>query len=186
MPTANIEAHRWTRAEYERMAEAGLLREGRRTELVNGVLYDLTQQTPLHAAGVSLGARALRRVFGAGFEIRVRMPLTLDPDSMPEPDLAVVRGTARDYLDAHPTTALLVVEVAHTSLPFDRRKKAPLYARAGIPELWILDLEHSALQVYREPGGRAYGSVALLRKGESIRPLAAGLGAAIPIADLLP
>jgi Uma2 family endonuclease len=186
MSIAHIETHRWTRAEYERMAEAGLLQEGRRTELVNGVIYDMTPQSSLHTTGVSLAAQALRRVFDDGFEIRVQVPLTLDPDSMPEPDVAAVRGTARDYRDAHPTTAVLVVEVAHTSLPFDRRKKAPLYARAGIPELWILDLEHSVLEVHREPRGRVYGSVALLRQGEAIRPLAAGPGEAIAIADLLP
>ncbi len=184
MSIAAVETHRWTREEYERMAELGLFPPDQRVELIEGVVYDVTPQNSLHSTGVRLAEEALRSAFGRGFDCRVQMPLVLDPDSEPEPDLAVVRGTPRDFRDAHPTTAVLVVEVADTSLGFDRRK-APVYARHGIPELWIVDLRAGVVEVHREPEGGAYRSVTRLGRGGSVRPLAAP-GPAIAIADLLP
>jgi Uma2 family endonuclease len=186
MSIAAVETHRWTREEYERIAEAGFFPPDQRVELIEGVVYDMTPQSSLHATGVRLIEEALRSAFGRGFDCRVQMPLVLDPDSEPEPDLAVVRGTPRDFRDAHPTTAVLVVEVADTSLGHDRRRKAPAYARHGIPELWIVDLRAGGVEVHREPSEGAYRSVARLGREGSIRPLAAPTGPAIPLADLLP
>jgi Uma2 family endonuclease len=186
MSIAAVETHRWTREEYERMAELGLFEPDQRVELIEGVVYDVTPQNSLHSTGVRLAEEALRSVFGRGFDCRVQMPLVLDPDSEPEPDLVVAQGTPRDFRDAHPTTAVLVVEVADSSLGFDRRQKAPVYARHGIPELWIVDVRSGVVEVHREPEGGAYRSVARLGWESSVRPLAAPPGPAIPVADLLP
>jgi Uma2 family endonuclease len=94
-----------------------------------------------------------------------------------------------DFRDAHPTTAVLVVEVADTSLGHDQRRKAPVYARHGIPELWIVDLRSGVVEVHREPEGGTYRSVARLGRESSLRPFAAPSGPAasgIAVADLLP
>jgi Uma2 family endonuclease len=186
MSIAAVETHRWTREEYERMAAAGLFPPDQRVELIEGVVYDMTPQSSFHATAVSLVQKMLEGAFGAGYHIRAQMPLVLDPDSEPEPDVAVVRGTTRDFRDRHPTTAVLVVEAADSSLGHDRRRKAPLYARHGIPELWVIDLRGGNVQVHRDPEGAGYRSVAVLGRADSIRPLAAPPGPPIPVADLLP
>jgi Uma2 family endonuclease len=186
MSIAAVETHRWTREEYERMAAAGLFDPDQRVELIDGVVYDMTPQSSLHATAVRLVQRALERVFGEGYDVRAQVSLILDPDSEPEPDLAVVRGTTRDFRDQHPTTAVLVVEAADSSFGHDRRRKAPLYARHGIPELWIVDLRAGSVEVHREPSGDAYRSLARLGRDGSVLPVAAPPGPPIPVADLLP
>ena len=113
------------------------------------------------------------------------MPLAASGDSEPEPDLAVVPGDALDYLDAHPSGALLVVEVSDDSLHRDRTVKQRLYARCGIPEYRIVALPDARLEVYRRPAGDGYRDAGFLRAGETIAPLAAP-AEAIPVADLLP
>jgi Uma2 family endonuclease len=186
MSIAAVKTHRWTREQFERMAEAGLLRPDQRVELVDGVIYDMTPQSSFQATAVRLAEKALQKAFAESFDVRVQMPLVLDADSEPEPDLAVVPGTPRDYRDAHPGFAVLIVEVAGASLAHDRRRKAPLYARAGIPELWILDLARSVLTVYREPYEGSYRSVVVFGREAAVRPQGAGAGAPILVADLLP
>ncbi|MBI4572140.1 MAG: Uma2 family endonuclease [candidate division NC10 bacterium] len=95
---------------------------------------------------------ALRKAFGEGTHVRIQLPLALDPSSEPEPDVTVVRGSPRDYRDAHPSAALLVVEVADTTLSHDRDQKGSLYARAGVADYWIVNLVDQVLEVYRDPG----------------------------------
>jgi Uma2 family endonuclease len=119
------------------------------------------------------------------------LPIALDPESEPEPDLAVVSGGPRDYTD-HPSRPALVVEVADSSLALDREHKGSLYARARLPEYWIVNLVGRVLEVYREPGldagaqyGWAYRALLTLRADEHVTPLAAP-SARIPVADLLP
>lgn len=183
----------FTRAEYERAAELGLFGPEERLELIGGeVIKKMTPQRSFHATGVTLAAEVLRRTFPKGYVVRVQLPLVLGDESEPEPDVALVRGEIRDHLAAHPSTALLVIEVADTSLAFDRSRKASLYASAGIPEYWILNLQDRVLEVHREPApmaeqpfGHHYRSVTRYAEGESIAPLAAP-GAAIRVADLIP
>ena len=136
-----------------------------------------------HAATVDLVAEALRKAFGAGRTVRVQHPLAIDVDSEPEPDLAVVEGSPRDYADAHPATALLVVEVAGTSLSYDRTTKRALYARAGI-EYWIVNLVDMCIEVHRLPSKGDYRSISSHRPPEEIAPFAQP-DATIPVADLL-
>jgi len=165
---------------------------GERLELLDGLLVVREPQGTYHAAMVAQVGRVLAAAFRAGWHARLHAPLALDDDSEPEPDVAIVPGTERDYLTAHPSMAALIVEVADSSLRVDRRLKSGLYARARLPEYWIVNLVDGALEVYREPEpapgsvfGAIYGVVDVLRPSASVTPLQAP-AARIPVADLLP
>jgi Uma2 family endonuclease len=136
----------------------------------------------------------MRKVFPeSAYWIRVHAPLWLGNDSEPEPDVAVTKGAESDYSDIHhPTTALIVIEVAQTSLAVDRADKASLYASAGIADYWILNLQDRQLEVHRKPVkgaeqrfGHRYSKITILKSGDSISPLAAKTRR-IAVADLLP
>ena len=184
MAVAEIQQHRWTREEYERMAEAGFFHPEARVELIEGIVYDMAPQGSFHSTVFRLAEEMLRRVF-TDMEVRGQLPLALGDDSEPEPDLAVVPGGPRDYTHAHPTTAFLVVEVADQSLLHDQRKKLPVYALHGIPELWILNLRNRTLEVSRDPSGERYRIHLILREEDTVSPLARP-EAVIAVADLLP
>jgi Uma2 family endonuclease len=184
MTISAVDVRRWTRQDYERMAAAGLFQPEERLELIEGTIYRMTPQSSRHAAVVQLIEEALRRAFATGWCFRVQMPLALGDWSAPEPDLAVVAGGPRDFLEAHPTTAALVVEVAERSLPYDRTEKLALYARAGIPEHWLVDVQQRSLAVHRDPAGAAYRSRTLLRAGDSVAPLSRP-ERTLSVADLL-
>ena len=177
--------HRWNRAAYDRAVEAGVFGPEDRIELIDGEIVAMTPQGSRHAAAVITIARALERAFGDGCHVRPQTPLALSADSEPEPDIAVVEGDPRDYRDAHPTTALLVVEVADDSLRRDRTVKQLLYARCGIREYWIVALPDVRLEVHRGPSAAGYGAVTIHRPGDSVAPLARS-GPAIAVDDLLP
>jgi len=189
---SGLEPRRWTRAEYEQMIEHDLLRPEERVELVDGEILTMAPQHSPHAATVMHVHEILRETFGPGFHVRVQMPFALDAMSEPEPDLAVIEGAALDYVHGHPDAAALLVEVADTTLLFARAWKASLYARAGIPEYWIVSLGARQLEVHRDPGpapsaryGWAYGTARQLRARDEVSPLAAS-EARIRVADLLP
>lgn len=185
MAIAIKDDHHWTREEYERRVEEGVFRPGERVELVDGVLYELSPQKPYHAQGVCLAHIQLLPLFSADFYLRIQMPLALGADSGPEPDIAIVPGSPRSYGTFHPTSAMLVVEVAESSLLHGRKRKASLYARAGIPEYWLMNLVDWQLEVYRDPQDGEYRSHAILRSGDSISPLVRP-DLNISVADLLP
>ncbi len=185
-----IQTKRWTRLEYDRMAEVGIFSQDDRVQLIEGDILTMTPQNSPHATAIGKTERALERLFGSNVWVRVQMPLIVDPDSEPEPDLAVVSGTPDDYRDEHPRSALLVVEVSDTTISLDRDRKRAIYARAGIREYWIVNLAERCLEVYRDPvavPGQAsvYGSSQKLTPSESITPLAATT-ATVAVADLLP
>ena len=178
-------SYRWSRETYDRAVEAGLFGPGDRIELIDGEILTMTPQGSRHAAVATRAAARLGRAFGNGCHVRTQMPLAAAGDSEPEPDVAVVQGDEFDYLDAHPATALLVVEVSDDSLTRDRTIKQRLYARCGIPEYWIVAISDARLEVHRDPTGDAYRSVRALRAGETVAPLACP-DATIAVADLLP
>ena len=185
-----VQTRRWTRDEYDRMIATGIFHPEERLELLEGEIVHMTPQGSGHATAVSLMEEALRRIFGQGFLVRVQMPLALDPESEPEPDVAVVVGEARDYRDEHPRTAVLVVEVADPTLSFDRERKAALYARAGIQEYWLLNLTDRCLEVFwaLQAIGSAdarYHSRRVVGVGESVFPIGCPT-ASLSVTDLLP
>lgn len=185
MATRAVDVRRWSREEYEQLAAAGFFQPGERVELVEGVIYEMSPQNGRHATGILLMQDALYAAFSQGYQIRVQLPLILGPISEPEPDFAVVRGGPRDYRESHPTTAVLIVEVSDSSSFHDRERKGSVYARAGIPEHWLLDVVAERLEVYRSPGEGGYQTRHLLKAGDSVTPLASP-GAVIAVADLLP
>jgi Uma2 family endonuclease len=190
MANATIQTRRWTVHEYDQMVELGLLRPDERVQLIAGEIFTMTPQNSPHAAAIGKTERALLSAFGELCWVRIQMPLILDPDSKPEPDLAVVTGSPSDYVKEHPRKALLIVEVADTSLSLDRERKLPMYARAGIPECWIVNLNERCLEVYRDPiisSDQLAVYQASLRFGaaDSASPLAQP-NRLICVADLLP
>jgi len=183
---------RWTRVEYERLLELGVFQPGERLELIDGLLVVREPQGSRHAGTIRRVLAALRRALGDSWQIDSQLPIALDADSEPEPDVAVVPRDPGTYLDAHPSRAVLIVEVAETSYRIDREYKANLYARAGIADYWIIDLVHDAVEVHRDPEaspdapyGWRYRSVVTLRRPATIALLAEP-GSPIPVADLLP
>ena len=188
-----VRTRRWTRKEYERLIELGLLHEDEPVELVGGQLLVCEPQHARHATAIRLANRALRRVFPDDtWEVNIQLPVALDDESEPEPDLCVVAGSPRDYLSAHPTRPVLVVEVSESTLGLDRHDKGSLYARAGVADYWIVNLVDDVVEVYRGPAPAAeaqcvweYHSVQRLGRDASISPLAAPT-APIAVADLLP
>jgi Uma2 family endonuclease len=192
MALSSVRTKHWTRVEYERLIDLGAFRPGERLELVGGALVVREPQGGPHATAVGLAEDALREAFGAGWTVRVQSPIALDEESEPEPDIAVVSGTRRDYQRSHPSHPVLIVEVADSSLLLDRGEKARLYARARIADYWVVNLVDNVLEVYRDPVadpeasfGWRYGSAATLRRGDSVIPLMLP-ASAIPISDLLP
>ena len=177
--------YRLSRLEYDRAVEAGAFAPDARLELVDGSLHAMTPEGSRHALGIDNVAECLREAFGAEFYIRPQHPLAADDHSEPEPDVAVVHGPRREYRDAHPTSAVLVVEVSHESLRYDRTVKQRLYARCGIPEYWILALPEACLEVHRDPAADGYRSITSHGAGAQVAPLARP-DARIAVEDLLP
>ena len=174
-----VEVRRWTRHEYERMGETGILAPDERVELLDGEIVRVTPQGRRHARAIRAAEEALRAVFRQGYDVQVQLPLALDALSEPEPDVSVVPGSWRDYDTEHPESPVLVVEVADATLAFDRDEKASLYVRAGVADYWIVNLPARRLEVYRDPApepaarhGWAYQSVQLFSPGEQVSPAA--------------
>jgi len=191
MSESAVRTRRWTRVEYDKLIETGFLGPGDKIELLGGQLCVSEPQNNPHATAISLGLEAIRHALAPGWHVRVQLPIALDDESEPEPDLAVVSGGPRDYAD-HPSRPALVVEVADSSLALDREHKGSLYARARLPEYWIVNLVDRVLEVHRESGpdagapyGWAYRVVLTLGPDEHVTPLAAP-SARLLVADFLP
>jgi len=192
MARVEVKTRRWSRVEYERLVETGFFQPGDPVELVGGQLIVAEPQGSRHFATIRAVEEAMRAAFGPGWEVRGQGPLALDEESEPEPDVAVVRGSFRDYLAGHPARPVLVVEISESSLALDRDHKGSLYARAGLTDYWIVNLMDRVLEVRREPEpdpaasfGWHYRSVEVLRREATISPLALP-GARIRVSDLLP
>jgi Uma2 family endonuclease len=166
--------YRFTRKDYHRMAKTGILHEDSRVELVDGEVVEMSPIGRHHNAGVDrLAALFFERLRGRAI-VRTQGSIVLAEYNEPQPDVVLLRPRDDFYagVDATPEAVLLIVEVADTSEMYDRRTKAPLYARFGIPELWIADLNRGVINVYRDPGPAGYGTTQIARRGESISPLA--------------
>ncbi len=179
--------------EFERLADSGVFTPEERLELIAGALVQ--REVPVKSAlatAVVLVYDVLWEVFRQGFFVRCQLPLRISEYDEPFPDVAVVTGSPRDYAQQHPQSALLVVEVSDATLKMDRETKGSLYATAGIPEYWLLNLPERVLEVSREPVplprrafGYGYQATLKLSEADNITPLHAP-DATIRVADLLP
>lgn len=160
--------------DYVRMHDLGIIAEDVRTELIDGEIIEMPPIGPPHASTVG----RLNHVFGQWLGDRalvwVQNPLLVGAWSMPQPDIVLLRPREDFYVFAHPEPidALLVIEVSETSIRYDRQTKLPLYARAGIAEVWLAVLPKGRLEVYREPAEGYYKSKTILTRGERVSPLA--------------
>jgi len=172
---------------YFSLVERGLVDPEDHIELLEGVIVASPPQSPLHSSVILCVDAALRAAIGPRALIRTQMPLVVRPRSAPEPDLAVVRGTPVDYRNEHPASALLVVEVAESSLPQDRLSKSRIYAQAGVIEYWIVNLRDRHLEVHTlpDPERRVYSAIRIFVCGETVE-LQALPGAVVAVSDLFP
>jgi Uma2 family endonuclease len=163
---------RFSVSEYERMASS-LWLEDTRVELLDGEVYEMTPIGPSHAYRVLSLNEQLVRVLGAQAVVLCQSSIHLGDYSEPEPDLALLKPPKTRYRErlAEAGDVLLLVEVADTTLAFDRDKKLPLYARAGIPEVWIVNVAERQLESYRQPKNGRYGELKTYAEGEAVKPL---------------
>jgi Uma2 family endonuclease len=169
------------RAEYERLVAEGAF-DDERVELLGGVIVEMSPRDPRHDFAIErLNARLVELARGRA-SVRPQLSFVASDDSVPEPDLALV--PVADYDLAHPTSALLVIEVANASLRKDRSIKAEIYARAGVPEYWVVDLAGRCVEVRAEPRDGVYATLATARPGDTLA-LRCLDGAQIEVSDFL-
>jgi Uma2 family endonuclease len=167
-----VRQRRFSVAEYQRMIEAGILGEDEHVELLEGEIVQMPPQDPPHAQATHRLNRFFVRRLGDEYIVRPQLPLTLRR-SEPEPDVAIVRAQDEASARSHPRTALLVVEVADSSVRYDLDVKARIYARAGIPEYWLVVVPKRCIEVLRGPDVRAgvYRHRSTFAHGQVLRPL---------------
>ncbi len=182
----------YTREEFHQAQDLGWF-NNEKVELIHGKVYTKRPMKPLHALGVCVCAETLTSVFSAGFFVRQQLPVVLATDGEPLPDILVVPGSWRDYVQ-HPTQAdaLLIVEISDTTLSLDRSEKAALYAEAGIPDYWLMNMQNRTMEVRREPAaipdapyGFGYRTLTVYSEQETVTPLSLP-GVEVRVSALLP
>jgi len=178
---------RYTSDRYFQLVDEGLLRPDDRVELLEGVIVAMAPQNPRHASAITRVQAALADAIGKRAVIRGQLPLVASAYSVPEPDVAIIPGQSSGYDRAHPTTALLVVEVADSSVAQDRLTKSAIYAGAEIPEYWLVNLRDDCVEILRSPDrqARRYSESRIARRGERLA-LVALPWASVTLDDLLP
>ena len=185
-PNAGI--HRLSVKQYHRMIESGVLTEDDRVELLEGILVDKMPHDPMHDGTIQKSNRRLLRTVPAGWEIRVQSSVTLTR-SEPEPDLAIVRNDANEYMRRHPGSGDfgVIIEVSNSTLETDRTNKLLIYARDGLPAYWIINVVDGQVEVFEQPSGADYASSKVYRRGDSVPLTLDGVVVgSIPAAELLP
>ena len=172
--SVDVVRRRFTVDEYLHMAEAGILTERDRVELLDGEIVEMTPIGRRHSGCVAVLLRVLLIGVGSRAVVWSQGPIRLSERSLPEPDVTLLRPRPVSYsdADAEPRDVVLMIEVSDTSLRRDREIKPPLYAGAGIPEYWIVDVQGREIEVLTNPSGSRYGSVRRFGRGESVIPLA--------------
>jgi Uma2 family endonuclease len=183
-----VTLRRFSPTEYERLVASGVFAEDEPFELLDGYLVLKMPKNPPHDACLQLLEEALRGVLPSGWCVRNQSTLRL-PSSRPEPDLCIVRGNARTYVAQHPEPADvgLLIEVADSSPALDRTDKARLYAQAGIPEYWIVNVVDRQIEVYSLPTDEGYAQVAIFAENQHVPFVLDGVQIGIiPVAEVLP
>lgn len=180
MPLAMVK-HLWTVDEVLRMEEKGILPPDKRLELIRGELIEMSPIGSQHAAVVDRIQAFFITQFAGRINVRSQGPIQADEYSVPEPDIAVLRFREDFYEEKYPGPGdiLLVIEVADSSLGFDRKIKAPLYAEMGIPEYWIVDLKKKCVEQYQQPEAGRYTLKQIRRRGEAL--VLPGLGVEVEV-----
>lgn len=157
--------HLVTAQEYLRMGATGVFAPGARLELIEGEIFEMAPIGPPHAGAVRRITRLLYERVGQDATVSVQAPFIAGQLSVPEPDLALLNPRSDDYDSAHPgrEDVMLVIEVADTTLAMDLETKVPLYARGGVPEVWVVSVEERAVHVFREPGMKGYRKIFVAR-----------------------
>lgn len=178
--------HRFDVKEYYRMAETGVLRPGSRVELLEGKIIDMSPIGPFHGGLVKRLSRYFNMKAGGRWIVSTQDPLHLDDFSEPQPDVMLLEPSIDDYTNHHPQPkdVFLLVEVSDSTLDLDRDEKLPAYGRAGISEVWIVNLNELSVEVYREPHFNGYASKTILRAGDQAMILAFP-DVAVDVAELL-
>lgn len=176
----------FTVAEYEHMGRAGIFSADDRVELIEGEVVEMSPIGERHAACVDALSELLREKLLRSVTIRVQNPIRLNDFSEPQPDVTVLKRRDDFYRDAHPTPAdvLLLIEVSDTTIEYDRQVKVPLYARAGVPEVWVVNLADEQIEVYRDPQGGEYKAAARAARGEELAAVAVG-GLRVGVSEIL-
>lgn len=156
--------HSYSVDDYYRMAETGILRAGDRVELIEGEIIDMAPIGSRHAAAVNRIGNTLKLGVDTQAIVAIQNPVRLDRYSEPQPDIALLRPREDFYATAHPGPAdvLLIIEVADSTLRYDRDTKLPLYARHGIPEVWLVDIGNNSFTIHREPQAAEYAQILTL------------------------
>ncbi len=175
---------RWTREQFHRFGDEGMF-EGRRAMLIDGEILEEGPMDAPHATGITKTLAVLYPLFSNDPHVRVQLPFDIGSDNDPHPDLAVVPGQHEDYEVDHPTKAVLIIEIADSSVRFDTGKKAELYAGADIPEYWVVDVLNRKVFAFRNPVDGDYTELREYAPGESLAPLAAA-ASPIAVARMLP
>lgn len=159
--------HRFSVSDYFRMAESGILPSDGRVELIDGEIVDMSPIGPFHSGSVNKLARRFMGNEAGRWWVSIQAPLDLGKFDMPEPDVALLRPADDCYTNSHPVAAdvFLLIEVSDSSLGFDRSVKLPLYAKHGIPEVWILNVPQRQLEVHRLPEAGEYREKDVFRSG---------------------
>jgi Uma2 family endonuclease len=178
--------YRFSVDEYYKMAEAGILSEDDRVELIEGEIVEMAPIGIRHALCVDNLTRFFGLLLTGEARVRVQNPIRLTPDSEVQPDVTLLRlrDYSKDQQHPGPEDVLLVVEVSDTTLSWDRREKVPLYARAGIAEVWIVNLPQDRIEVYSEPEAGTYKTLRRLRRGQSV-PVPGFAEAKLRVEDVL-
>ena len=165
---------RFTVDEYYRMAEVGIFSEDDRVELIDGAVVDMVPIGAPHAGVIIRLNHLLSRLVGDRAMISPQNPVRLSDYSEPLPDVMLLRPRPDFYTSAHPGPGdvLLLVEVADSSAEYDRSVKVPLYARHGVPEVWLVDLQRQLVEIYRDPAPAGHREIRVVRRGDRLTTLA--------------
>jgi Uma2 family endonuclease len=182
-----LSRHKLSVEDYHQMGRAGILGEDSRVELIEGELIDMAPIGSLHASVVSTLSMFFARQVGELAIVSTQNPVSLPPDSEPQPDILLLKPRPDRYRNALPTAAdvMLLIEVADTTFKYDREIKLPAYARHGIAEVWLIDLKGGTLEIYREPGSKGYRKLLRPDRSETIAPALIS-EARLPLTEIWP